>query len=94
LNKKKNAAELTVASEFKYLLTVFFEGTVKTTKRKEYKPGTLESSDYLVVYISGLQKKNLRLPNEVLQYYSNHKPEHVIELGGLVYASIFNLKNP
>ena len=94
LNKKKNAAELTVASEFAYLLEVFFKGKVKSTKVEVYKPGTLDNSDYLVVYISGLQKKNLRLPDEVLQYYSKHKPEHVIELGGLVYASIFNLKNP
>lgn len=94
LNQKKNAAELTVASEFSYLLEVFFKGKVKSTKIEIYKPGTLDSSDYLVVYISGLQKQNLRLPDEVLQYYSHHRPEHVIELGGLVYASIFNLKNP
>ena len=92
LNKKENAADLTVASEFNYLLSVFFNGKVESTKLSEYKPGTLNDSDYLVVYISGLQKEYMRIPQEIIDYYNNHEPEKQIELGGLVYASIFNLK--
>lgn len=91
LNKKENADELKVASDFSYLLSVFFNGKVRPTSINQYKPGTLDEVDYLVVYVSGLQKQN-RKPDEVLRYVSKHEPEKIISIGGIVYASIYNLK--
>ena len=91
LNRKENPEKITVASEFAYLLRVHFKGKLKSTKIKEYEPNTLNEVDYLVVYISGLQKKNMRIPNEVLQYHNRHEPEQTITINGINYAYIYKL---
>ena len=91
LNRKKNPQNLIVASEFAYLLKVYFKGKVKSTKIKEFEPNTLQHVDYLIVYISGLQKRTLRISNEVLQYHATHEPEHIVRINHIDYAYIYNL---
>lgn len=92
LNRKPGAESLTIASEFSYLLHTHFKGHVLTTKASDFQPDTLEKCDYLVVYISGLQKRELRIPKEVLTYYETHSPEKTITINGIAYARIFDLK--
>ena len=91
LNRKRDPENITVASEFAYLLKVQFKGKVKSTKIEEYEPNTLNDVDYLVVYISGLQKRTLRIPNEVLQYHNTHEPEHTVRINGINYAYIYKI---
>ena len=91
LNRKEDPENITVASEFAYLLRVQFKGKVKSTKIEEYEPNTLNEVDYLVVYISGLQKRTLRIPNEVLQYHNTHEPEHTVRINGINYAYIYKI---
>lgn len=91
-NKKENADKLTVASEFSYLLRIHFKGSVMTTMVSKYEPDTIAQSDYLVVYISGLQKRELRLPEEVLEYHGKNTPEKIIRINAIDYAYIYNLR--
>ena len=92
LNNKANAENLIVASEFQYLLHVHFKGKVISTHVENYDPDTLKKSDYLVVYISGLQKKDLRIPPEIYDYFKNHAPEKIFTINNIKYAYIYNLK--
>ena len=92
-NQKSNAESLTVASEFGYLLNIQFKGQVLSTTVGRYQDDTLEKADYLVVYISGIQKQNLRTAREVLEYHQNHSPEKIIRINGINYAYIYNLKH-
>ena len=91
LNRKKNPEKISVASEFAYLFRVHFKGKVKSTKIEEYETNTLNEVDYLVIYISGLQKRTLRIPNEVLQYHNTHEPEHIVRINGINYAYIYKI---
>jgi hypothetical protein len=91
LNKKVNARDLTVASEFSYLLRVYFKGKVESLKIEEYEKGTLDNIDYLVIYISGLQKEHLRIPLEAIEYHRTHSPEHIVVINGIEYAYIYNM---
>jgi hypothetical protein len=93
LNKKENAQDLTVASEYHYLLKVYFKGKVKTLHIEQYESGTLDTVDYLVLYISGIQKENLRIPQEALDYHRTHSPEHVVVINGIEYAYIYRVNN-
>jgi hypothetical protein len=91
LNKKENARDLKVASEYPYLLKEYFKGEIRTLKIENYEPGTLEYIDYLVIYISGLQKENLRIPLEALDYHRTHSPEHIVVINGIKYAYIYKM---
>jgi 4-amino-4-deoxy-L-arabinose transferase-like glycosyltransferase len=93
LNQKAEAESLTVASEFEYLLRVYFKGKVMTTKVELYEPDTLKKCDYLVIYISGLQRRELRIAKEIVAYYESHQPEKIISINNINYAYIYNLKS-
>jgi 4-amino-4-deoxy-L-arabinose transferase-like glycosyltransferase len=92
LNQQANAENIIAASEFEYLLNVHFKGEVMKTTTSSYLPGTLEKSDYLVIYISGLQKREFRLAPEVLKYHENHQPEITITLNSINYAYVYDLR--
>lgn len=92
LNSKPNPKALIVATEFPEVLEVHFKGKTLTTKTEQYNPDTLSLADYLIVYISGLQKGVLRLPQEVLQYHLRHVPERTIVLNNIEYAYIYRLR--
>jgi hypothetical protein len=91
LNEKENAQDLIVVSDFDYLLKQYFKGEVKSLKVEQYETGTIENVDYLVIYISGLQRGHLRLPLEVIEYHRNHTPEHVVVINGIEYAYIYKM---
>lgn len=93
LNEKKNPQSITVASEYDYLLRVYFKGKVKPLTIERYETNTFNEIDYLVVYISGLQRKNLRIPNKVLEYHERHEPEHTVIINGIKYAYIYKVEH-
>jgi 4-amino-4-deoxy-L-arabinose transferase-like glycosyltransferase len=92
LNEKPRPESLVVASEFEYLLGVHFKGSVAKTTVTYYEPGILKKCDFLVVYISGRQKRFLRLAEEVIDYHEKNTPEKIIRINGIAYAYIYDLK--
>ncbi len=94
LNALPNAGQITVATEFPYLLRIPFRGHVLSTQVGAYKPGTLDRADYLVIYISGRQKQRLRLPAEVIRYYRTHRPIYRVVINGIDYADVYRLRPP
>jgi 4-amino-4-deoxy-L-arabinose transferase-like glycosyltransferase len=92
LNEKEDATNLSAATDFDYLLDVYFKGKVRTLKIEHYQEGTLDEVDYLVIYISAMQKQHLRIPQEVITYYQAHSPEHTVRINGIEFAHIYNMK--
>ncbi|HQU16765.1 MAG: hypothetical protein B7Z66_11235 [Chromatiales bacterium 21-64-14] len=93
LNSLPDARRITVATEFPYLLQPLFHGHVMSTQTGQYKPLTLERADYLVVYISGRQEQELRLPEPVIRYYQTHQPILRIVINHIDYADIYKLRS-
>lgn len=92
LNKKENAKNLVVGSDFHYLLARYFGGECVPLKIDAYESGDYLNMDYLVITLDAKQKGSQRLHEEVIEYYSKHLPEYRIKLNGINYASIYKVR--
>ena len=93
LNQKEDPENITVASDFHYLLAVHFKGKVKTLIVDKYEPNTLDEVDYLALCVTGVQKQNLRIPNEILEYHYKHEPEYTVIINGIEYVWIYKIEH-
>ena len=95
LNEKENAENLHVTSWYSLgVFSYFFKGHSRnlhpgtTLNTNEWK--SFNSSDYAVIYVYQWQRK---FPKPVVDYITNHTPEHTIWINGMEYARIFKIQN-
>lgn len=82
LNQKPDAQNLTVAVDYNGFAQYFMGKTIPMD-------GTLsviENADYIVFYISALQRN---WNKDVLEYFRNETPEKIIEWNGIDYCHIY-----
>lgn len=83
LSDKPESAEMTVASWYSSVLEHHFDGKVISIRYD------LGPADYAVFYINQWQRN---VPAELLEQFSARVPEHVVEINGLEYARIYDLR--
>lgn len=94
LNQKKNAKDLHVTSWY-YLgcFSYFFHGhTRPMPMRSNWSSKEWQSfltSDYAVIYIHQWQRN---IPEPILEYVSQIKPEHTITINSLEYVQIYKIR--
>jgi hypothetical protein len=92
LNQKAGSDTLTVASWYRSVLAYHFDGHTisingQLTPEEE---AAIQSADYAVLYIHQWQRD---IPPTLLDQFASRVPEHTIEINGLEYAQIYNLKD-
>lgn len=89
LNQKEDPQNITVASNFGYLLATHFNGEVKSLSVRHYEPNTLDEFDYLVMCVTHVQRQNFMLSDEILEYHYTHEPEYTVIINGIEYVWIY-----
>jgi hypothetical protein len=83
LNRKPNAASLTVAARWYRYMLDFAGKTLPFDQR-----GLWTRADYMVLYIQQTQRMIDPSPG-VIRYFQRLQPEHVVSLNGIAYAHIY-----
>ncbi|MCX9075743.1 MAG: glycosyltransferase family 39 protein [Candidatus Methanoperedens sp.] len=83
LNQKEDPQNITVASDYGFLLSVHFAGKIEPIIADKYEPNFLDKVDYLVLSVNGVQRQNLRIPQEILDYHYKHEPEYTVNINGI-----------
>jgi len=87
LNAKPNAKEIQVASYYASQFEGFFNG--KTVPLHQWES---ESNNYAILYRAMYGRSDDSWETDVLQQFTNKKPEKIIELNGIPYIWIYRLK--
>jgi hypothetical protein len=82
LNEKSDSESLRVAVFYVESFAPFFGGT--TIRLTE--PGALDEADYVVLYINQVQRQIIP---EAIHRFQNREPEHVVRIGGIEYAWVY-----
>jgi len=92
LNQKAGAETMTVASWYRSALAYHFNGNTISINAQltPDEEAAIQSADYAVLYIHQWQRD---IPPELLDKFAARVPEHTIEINGLEYARIYNLRN-
>jgi hypothetical protein len=92
LNQKAGAETMTVASWYRSVLAYHFNGNTISINAQltPDEEAAIQSADYAVLYIHQWQRD---IPPELLDKFAARVPEHTIEINGLEYARIYNLRN-
>jgi 4-amino-4-deoxy-L-arabinose transferase-like glycosyltransferase len=91
LSEKPDSDQLTVASWYRSVLAYYFDGEIISINA-ELSPGrnaAIQSADYAVLYIHQWQRD---IPPALLEQFAALTPEHIIEINGLEYAWIYDLR--
>ena len=93
LSQKPGSEALTAASWYRSVLAYHFAGptisiNAALTPEEE---AAIQSADYAVIYIHQWQRD---APPGLLDQFANRVPEHTIEINGLEYARIYDLRSP
>ena len=83
--------QMTVASWYRSALAYYFDGNTISINA-EVTPGELEAihtADYVVIYLHQWQRN---VPAELLEEFATRAPEHIIEINGMEYARIYDLR--
>ena len=82
LNEKSDSERLRVAVFYTGSFASFFRGTTVYLG----KPGVLDEADYVVLYINQVQRQ---LFPEAIYRFRDREPEHVVRIGGIEYAWVY-----
>lgn len=91
LSEKPEGDQLTVASWYRSVLAYYFDGEIVSINA-ESSPGrnaAIQSADYAVLYIHQWQRD---IPPALLEQFAALTPEHIIEINGLAYVWIYDLR--
>ena len=91
LNQKADSEALTVASWYRSVLAYHFNGhtiSINGTLTPE-EEAAIQSADYAVLYIHQWQRD---IPPGLLDQFASRVPEYTIEINGLEYARIYDLR--
>jgi hypothetical protein len=91
LSNKADSKQKTVASWYRSALAYYFDGN---TISINVDPGpeeveAVQGADYVVFYIHQWQRG---VPATMLEEFATRTPEHTIEINGMEYARIYNLR--
>lgn len=91
LNMKPGSNDLIVASWYPSSLSYYFNGEIIPIKSEltAAEQAAIEAADYAVVYVHQWQRN---LPPTLLDRFAARNPEHIIEINGLEYVRIYNLR--
>jgi 4-amino-4-deoxy-L-arabinose transferase-like glycosyltransferase len=92
LSQKAGSDTLNVASWYRSVLAYHFNGNTLSINAQltQEEEAAILSADYAVLYIHQWQRD---IPPKLLDEFSARNPEHTIEINGLEYVRVYNLKN-
>jgi hypothetical protein len=91
LNAKPGSDRLTVASWYRSALAYYFDGgtiSIKAGLTPE-EEAAIQEADYAVLYIHQWQRD---APHTLLDEFASRVPEHTVEINGLEYVRIYDLR--
>jgi 4-amino-4-deoxy-L-arabinose transferase-like glycosyltransferase len=91
LSGKPGSDQPTIASWYRSALAYYFDGPTISIKAdlSPEEMAAIQSADYAVIYIHQWQRDT---PAELLDFFETQTPEHIIEINGLEYARIYELR--
>ncbi len=91
LREKPGSEQLIVASWYRSVLAYHFNGATISIKAEltPEEAAAIQTADYAVIYIHQWQRN---APPDLLDLFGSLEPEHTIEINGLEYAKIYDLR--